>query len=153
MFFSTLATPNALKDAGTLARTNVTEGVITIGHEAVMVFFVLSGFLVGGSVLKLMSRDLWSWNNYLIKRLTRLWIVLIPALLLGLALDLGGSHIFSGTASIYSSPAGSHSSARPILDPCTAPPYFWGIWVFFKTYSYPRQEPTLRCGVSQMNIT
>jgi len=53
------------------------------GHAAVVVFFVLSGFLVGGSVLRAFERNRWSWKQYLTHRLVRLWIVLIPALLLG----------------------------------------------------------------------
>jgi peptidoglycan/LPS O-acetylase OafA/YrhL len=48
------------------------------GHNAVMVFFVLSGYLVGGSVLR--SRQ-FEWKRYLINRLSRLWVVLVPALL------------------------------------------------------------------------
>jgi len=60
---------------------------ITLGNEAVMIFFVLSGYLVGGSAIGAMRRDTWSWRRYLLKRLTRLWVVLIPALVLGFALD------------------------------------------------------------------
>ena len=53
-----------------------------LGHQAVMVFFVLSGFLVGGHVYTAVAEGRWSWPDYLIKRLTRLWIVLLPALVL-----------------------------------------------------------------------
>lgn len=57
----------------------------SLGHEAVMVFFVLSGFFVGGSVL---SKKLnFSFDGYLIARLSRLWTVLIPALLFTLLID------------------------------------------------------------------
>lgn len=78
---------------------------ITIGNEAVMIFFVLSGFLVGGSVLKAHRKGSWSWKSYLTKRLTRLWVVLIPALLVGCALDRAGMALF-GLQSIYGSPPG-----------------------------------------------
>jgi len=50
------------------------------GHQAVMVFFVLSGYFVGGAVLR--SGVNFSWNSYLVSRLTRLWVVLIPCLFL-----------------------------------------------------------------------
>ena len=53
------------------------------GHEAVMVFFVLSGYLVGGSVLRLHQEGRWSWPAFLVARLSRLWIVLLPALAAG----------------------------------------------------------------------
>lgn len=58
-----------------------------LGHQAVMIFFVLSGFLVGGSVLRTGS-SLFSAREYAIARLSRLWTVLIPALALTLACDL-----------------------------------------------------------------
>lgn len=52
------------------------------GHAAVMIFFVLSGFLVGGSALAAIEAGRFSWPRYLLQRGTRLWIVLIPALVL-----------------------------------------------------------------------
>jgi len=91
---------------GKMVAGNMAANGNSIGHEAVMVFFVLSGFLVGGSVLKLMKRNAWSWQDYLVKRLTRLWMVLIPALLLGIILDHAGMHVFSNPHSIYSGPVG-----------------------------------------------
>ncbi|MFP3357350.1 acyltransferase [Planococcus sp. SIMBA_143] len=63
-----------------------------LGHEAVMVFFVLSGFLISNSVLKSLRN--WSWQHYMINRLTRLSVVLIPALFLGLIIDLAGLYLF-----------------------------------------------------------
>ncbi|KAB7708179.1 acyltransferase family protein [Bacillus aerolatus] len=52
------------------------------GYQAVMVFFVLSGYFISSSVLKAVVENRWSWSDYLFKRLTRLWIVLLPALFL-----------------------------------------------------------------------
>lgn len=60
---------------------------------AVMCFFVLSGFFVGGSVLDSFSQNRWSWTRYGIQRLTRLWTVLIPALFFTLLLDMVGKKI------------------------------------------------------------
>lgn len=59
------------------------------GHLAVMVFFVLSGYLVGGTVIRAVRDGRWSWSDYLLRRGTRLYIVLIPALLLTLCWDYG----------------------------------------------------------------
>lgn len=54
-------------------------------HQAVVVFFVVSGWLVGGSLLnKLHQPNV--IRNYCIDRITRLWVVLIPAFLLTLLL-------------------------------------------------------------------
>jgi peptidoglycan/LPS O-acetylase OafA/YrhL len=50
-----------------------------------MVFFVLSGLFVGGSVLK--SGTSFNLVDYSIARLTRLWIVLIPALVVTFGVD------------------------------------------------------------------
>jgi peptidoglycan/LPS O-acetylase OafA/YrhL len=52
------------------------------GHLGVVVFFVLSGFLVGGTVIRAFRDGRWSWGKYAIQRGTRLYIVLIPALIL-----------------------------------------------------------------------
>jgi len=57
-----------------------------LGHQAVMVFFVLSGFFVGGSVLK--KGPAFDWSDYAVTRLTRLWTVLLPALAVTAATDL-----------------------------------------------------------------
>jgi peptidoglycan/LPS O-acetylase OafA/YrhL len=78
-----------------------------LGHQWVMIFFVLSGYLVGGSVLRAFEQDRWSWRSYLLNRMTRLYAVLIPALLLGGVLDLAGIHFF-GTGGIYGAKIGSH---------------------------------------------
>lgn len=71
------------------------------GHQAVVVFFVLSGYLVGGSVLRMIGNERWSWKRYLADRLTRLWVVIIPALILTAVLDFygaahSGSTVYSG---------------------------------------------------------
>ena len=52
------------------------------GPEAVAIFFVLSGFLVSGSMLRWLANGQWSWRRYLTHRLVRLWLVLLPGLLL-----------------------------------------------------------------------
>ena len=56
-------------------------------HQAVIVFFVLSGVLVGGSVLRERAANQFSWITYASKRLSRLLTVLVPALVLGLLMD------------------------------------------------------------------
>lgn len=61
-----------------------------LGHQAVMVFFVLSGYFVGGSVLSGLQSRRFTWSRYSLARLSRLWVVLVPALLWTLACDLSG---------------------------------------------------------------
>ena len=53
-------------------------------HHAVMVFFVLSGLLVGGGVLReVRATGRFDWGRYVLRRGVRLCLVLWPALLLG----------------------------------------------------------------------
>jgi len=73
------------------------------GHQAVMVFFILSGFLISTSVFKMLATESWSWTEYIISRAARLYVVLIPGLLLGLLWDAVGSHAFA-LSGLYSQP-------------------------------------------------
>jgi peptidoglycan/LPS O-acetylase OafA/YrhL len=65
------------------------------GHEAVMVFFVISGYLVGGKVWSLYREGRFGWRRYLADRASRLYAVLLVALLLGAALDWSGYLFFN----------------------------------------------------------
>ncbi len=65
-----------------------------------MVFFVLSGFLISSAVIRDHQNQRWTWAKYSTDRLTRLYVVLIPGLLLTLVWDLSGLHLF-GTNPIY----------------------------------------------------
>jgi peptidoglycan/LPS O-acetylase OafA/YrhL len=91
-------------------------------HQAVVVFFLISGWLVGGSLLNKVDRasaspgttadDASPWLAYAIDRLTRLWTVLVPALCLMLLVgvvtetvdparvDVSTAHEYSATAFI-----------------------------------------------------
>jgi peptidoglycan/LPS O-acetylase OafA/YrhL len=60
--------------------------LMSLGHEAVMVFFVLSGFFIGGTIIEKLDR--FSPRQYAIARLSRLWTVLLPALLLTFLADM-----------------------------------------------------------------
>jgi peptidoglycan/LPS O-acetylase OafA/YrhL len=66
-------------------------------HAAVIVFFVLSGYLVGGSVVRDLGRESFTWPQYALRRLTRLWTVLIPALTAGAIADYLTWRFFIGT--------------------------------------------------------
>lgn len=74
---STIASPTLIEQ--------LFYAVTSLGYLAVMAFFVLSGFLVGGSVIRAGER--FRLSDYFTARLCRLWVVLIPALLLTLAID------------------------------------------------------------------
>lgn len=90
--FSSIAHP-------TLA-TKVFYFATSLGHEAVMIFFVLSGFFIIKSIVESFEKNTWSWKKYAINRLSRLWMVLIPGLLLGALWDNLGLQLFP-TSFIY----------------------------------------------------
>jgi len=71
------------------------------GHQAVIVFFVLSGYFIGNSVLEQIRGHRWSWRVYLVNRLTRLELVLLPALLLGTLWDQLGMRLPQAAAFYY----------------------------------------------------
>lgn len=62
------------------------------GHQAVILFFVLSGFWISRSVVRRAARG-WSWRAYLTDRLTRLMPVLLGALAIGGLLDTVAVHL------------------------------------------------------------
>ncbi len=72
-----------------------------LGHQAVVVFFVLSGYFVGGGVEAAWRHGRWSWTSYAVNRLTRLLMVLLPALLLTLLLDTVGAGLAGGYDGTY----------------------------------------------------
>ncbi len=58
------------------------------GHEMVVIFFVLSGFVIAYAITK--SAD--SWRAFGADRLSRLYSVVIPALVVTAVLDFAGRH-------------------------------------------------------------
>ncbi|MFN3791823.1 acyltransferase family protein [Massilia sp.] len=61
--------------------------VTGFAHQAVVVFFLISGWLVGGSLMNRIGKPQ-ALAHYAIDRFTRLWTVLLPTLLLSLAVGL-----------------------------------------------------------------
>jgi peptidoglycan/LPS O-acetylase OafA/YrhL len=87
--YSQLEQPNIL--------LKIFYAIASAGHQAVMVFFVLSGLFIAANVMKSIDKKNWEWKSYIIKRLTRLYIVLIPALLLGYIWDISGIRMYADT--------------------------------------------------------
>ncbi len=73
-------------------------GLSAFSAPAVIIFFVLSGFLVGGGSLRRYRRSgRIDFGDYLLARLTRLWVVLLPALLLTFAINMLGASLLPGS--------------------------------------------------------
>ncbi|MFC4395227.1 acyltransferase family protein [Arthrobacter sedimenti] len=75
----------------------------SFAQESVALFFVLSGYLVGGQVLRELREGRFLWRIYLSKRLSRLWTVLIPGILVTFAVDSLSVRLFP---SVWSKVAG-----------------------------------------------
>ena len=73
-----------------------------LGHQAVVVFFVLSGLLVGSAVVRGASD--WHWKGYAVDRLCRLYVVLLPALIATAVWDFVGLAV--GDRDVYAGVSG-----------------------------------------------
>ena len=100
-----------------------------VGHQSVVVFFVLSGYFIGGTVFRTIERNQWEWRSYLMRRIVRLWTVLFPALLLCLFWDRLGIHLGHAPA-LY----GGRVSNHLLLDvtQLLAPHIFFGNLFFLQ---------------------
>lgn len=82
------------------------------GHNAVVVFFVISGFWIVRSVSR--AGDGFSLKDYLLARGVRLWIVLLPALLIGASIDSIGGAFFP--SALYGGAQGSVALTYSVAD-------------------------------------
>ncbi|WP_020484333.1 acyltransferase family protein [Methylomonas sp. MK1] len=83
--------------------TSYLWGFVTgFAHWGVVVFFVLSGFLVGGPVLRAaLNKSNFNSKKYIVARVTRIYLVLIPVLIIGNGLDYLGMDLFPSSV-VYS---------------------------------------------------
>lgn len=94
--------------------------VAGFSHQAVMIFFVLSGYLVGGGLWREAKRNqAIDLPKYFVKRVSRLCIVLYPTFLLIGILNIVGIVAFRGiTTGVY--PNDIFHSMRPAALACNA---------------------------------
>ncbi|MBG0809560.1 acyltransferase [Methylosinus sp. H3A] len=74
-----------------------------LGHQAVVGFFAISGYLVGGAVLAQLRKDKPFLRDYLIHRFARIYMVLAPALLVTAVADWIGRN-WLGDSGVYDWP-------------------------------------------------
>ena len=105
-----------------------------VGHQSVILFFILSGYFISGSVFRSLERSQWGWDSYLARRLIRLWVVLLPALLLCLFWDRLGIHLGHAPA-LYAGQVPNHM----LLDVPTllGPRIFFGNLFFLQSILTP----------------
>ena len=95
----------------------------------------MSGFVIGASALRRRLENRFDWKLYFGDRVTRLYIVLLPALLLGLAWDMAGMRLF-GTAGIYGARLGDVINV-PVERTTTVGTYFMNAVFLQKFFSEP----------------
>jgi len=71
------------------------------GHIAVIIFFVISGFLVGGRAILSFQNKGFSATDYFVHRFSRIYTALIPALVIGFILDEMGIEFFNASGIYY----------------------------------------------------
>src|SRR5262249_24551701 len=88
-------------------------------------------------VLKALQSDRWDGRRYLLNRLTRLYVVLLPALLLAALFDLSGMRLF-GMGTVYGGlPAYAAIVPEPVAHRTTLP-----IWLGDLFYLQEIRVPT-----------
>jgi len=104
------------------------------GHQSVIIFFVLSGFLIIKSIHTSVLNHRWGFRDYFISRLTRLWVVLLPALIMTAIVDTVGLKYF-GQSLAYTGSIPNMEGISPIgkLDLTT----FLGNFFFLQTIQVP----------------
>jgi peptidoglycan/LPS O-acetylase OafA/YrhL len=95
--------------------------VTGFGSEAVLAFFVISGFWITAAVERRVAAPGF-WLGYLIDRLSRLLIVLAPALAIGAALDAVSAYLLQ-------SPYAAGTSGALTLPAPVADSMSFGIWL------------------------
>jgi peptidoglycan/LPS O-acetylase OafA/YrhL len=104
--------------------------VTGLGHEAVVIFFVISGFLVGGVTL-----DRWlargpDLRAYACARTSRIYTTLVPALVIGVGLDFAGLHWFDATRIYTTLPAPPIASiAAPFVTGMNVTAFFGNLFM------------------------
>jgi peptidoglycan/LPS O-acetylase OafA/YrhL len=104
---------------------------VGFGQQAVMIFFVLSGFWITRSVMRCLDGERF-WREFLTDRLTRLHIVIVPTLALGAVLDVLGERLFHG--SVYWGGLGLELLADGLYNHLT-PAVFAGNLVFLQGFA------------------
>jgi len=112
------------------AFTKFIYAITGFGHQSVMIFFVLSGFFISSGIFRRKSVGEWCWPGYLTDRIVRLYLVLIPGLILGGLWDNAG-RIFFQASGVYSQPL--HNFSNLIVDQALSPLTFLGNALFLQT--------------------
>lgn len=123
----------AVQRSPTLATIYLLTG---LGHQAVVVFFVLSGFFIGSSVAAATQDGTWSWFRFAVRRMTRLYVVILPALLMTALWDTAGLSIWRSSG-IYGGNVAAPSLTLPIVAKTLTLPILAGNVAFLQELVVP----------------
>lgn len=126
---------NAIKNPTVLHSIFYAAG--SLGHDAVVIFFVLSGFFIGRQVLVDAFENKFSWSAYVIQRLCRLYVVLVPALLVCAALDHLGVNLFGPTSIYYGDRLGSQVIPHELISAMSVQTFFGNLFFLQKILVEP----------------
>jgi peptidoglycan/LPS O-acetylase OafA/YrhL len=87
-----------------------------VAHEAVLVFFVLSGALVGGQIIRRTIEGRFSVSDYAIDRVTRIFIPLIPAYIVAVIVQSFVLHAPPSLASFIANVTGLNGAFAPTIE-------------------------------------
>jgi peptidoglycan/LPS O-acetylase OafA/YrhL len=100
-----------------------------LGHQAVIGFFVMSGFLVGGAVIAQIRKQKNFLQEFLIHRFARIYMVTAPAIALTILLDSTGRANFTNSAAYQSSLFAGHLSLDVVLGNLANLQGIWTTWI------------------------
>lgn len=116
-----------LPDAQKNILTMIVYGFLRLGHEAVLVFFVMSGFLVGGKTLERTIEGTFNVKDYSIDRAVRIMLPLLGAIILIII-----SNFIMGVHNDYFNLIGNFFSLQGILvEPSIGPLWSLSYEVWF----------------------
>lgn len=107
--------------------------ITSLGHEAVMVFFVISGYLVGGGIINKIKKSNFNINIYLFYRITRLYLVLPAALIITFLFDKLGILLDS---SIYENGRSISSLQYDVMDRLSLVHFFGSLFMLQNIYTH-----------------
>jgi peptidoglycan/LPS O-acetylase OafA/YrhL len=92
------------------------------GHEAVLIFFVLSGFLVGGNAFDRARAGTFDWRTYSADRFARIYTPLVPALALTVA-----AACYLGTFNLVTALGNVVALQEAFVEPLAPNPPLWSL--------------------------
>jgi peptidoglycan/LPS O-acetylase OafA/YrhL len=99
-----------------------------LGHQAVIGFFVMSGFLVGGAVIAQIRKQKDFLQEFLIHRFARIYMVTAPAIALTFLLDSTGRASFANSVAYESSLFTGHLSFEAFFGNLANLQGIWTTW-------------------------